>query len=158
MDRRTLLSTGGTLLAGALAGCLSSSPPADEDDTPTSTSTPTPTPASALADTTFSVENVGAGSGENEAAVSFGDGVDVDGTISGKNGCYTASLGSASYEDGSLTVVVESHEREGSGACTQAIVDVEYAATFAFEGPLPGEVVVEHDVDGSKTTVARATP
>jgi hypothetical protein len=158
MDRRTLLSSTGALLGAALAGCLSDSPPADEDDSPTSTASPTPTPASTLADTTFSVENVGPGGGENEASVSFDDGVAIDGTIRGKSGCYTASLGSTTYEDASLTLVVESHEKEGSDACTQAIVDVEYAATFTFEGPLPDTVVVEHDVDGSKTTVAEATP
>jgi hypothetical protein len=156
MDRRTLLSSTGTLLGAALAGCLSSSAPADEDGSPTPT--PSPTPSSTLADTTFSVETVSSGGGENEASVSFDGDVAVDGTIRGKNGCYTASLGSTSYEDGSLTVVVESHEKEGSDACTQAIVGIEYTATFAFDGSLPDQVVVQHDVDGSKTTVAETTP
>lgn len=172
MNRRTLLSAVGTAAAGALAGCLSSAADGDGDgddgdgSTPTDTPTATPSPTASPTKTSgcspveeeFTVENVGSGTGKNEATVSFDGDVVVDGTIRGKNGCYTASLGSVGYEDGSLTVVVESHEKEGAEACTQALVDIDYLATFTFDGELPDTVTVEHDVDGERTTVAEASP
>jgi hypothetical protein len=161
MDRRTFVATLGALAAGTLAGCLSGDPPAGGDGsrpTDDQTETPSPTPDVSLAETSFTVEDVQSGTGNDEASVSFDDGVAVDGTIMGKNGCYTASLGSATLEDATLEVVVDSHERDDADACTQALVDIDYRASFTFEGRLPDRVVVEHDIDSERTTVAEASP
>jgi hypothetical protein len=160
MQRRDLLATAGAAAAAALAGCLSSGTGSDPDGEPTGTDSPTPspTPERGVSDSSFTVEAVGAGEVQNEATVSFDDGVTVEGTIAGRNGCYTASLAEVSYGDGTLTVRVESHERDGADVCTDAIVEVDYVATFALEGPAPTAVVVEHDSLDEVQTVAEAEP
>jgi hypothetical protein len=161
MKRRQLLAGTGALAVGALSGCLASAPgddgaPTDEaTDSATPSVSPTPTPA--LSNSTFTVESVDSGQGNNDAAVSFDNGVLVDGTIGGRNGCYTASLTSTSYEDGTLTVVVRAHEREDAEMCTEALVDIDYRATFTFSGDQPGKVVVEHRSLGERRTVATAS-
>lgn len=104
----------------------------------------------------FDVHGVRSGSGANRATVAFGEGtVTVDGTIGGRNGCYTARLREAALSGDSLRVLVEAHEdRDEDELCTSALVDVDYVAAFDLEGPPPGRVVVEHDSMGDVRTVA----
>ena len=171
MDRRDVLARTGTLAVAALAGCLSNpggneEPPVGGDtptDTPTDAQTPTddttPTDEDGAEpsgrDASFEVLRVQSGQAENSATVSFGDGVTVEGTIGGRNGCYWARLASTDLSDGTLRMLVEAYEdREDDEACTEALVDVDYRATVQFEESLPERVVVEHDSMGETRTVA----
>lgn len=174
MKRRRLLRRTVALAAAGLAGCVSdpggpgddsptspsptptATPPPTQTPTPSSTPTSTPTPASTPSDATFQVNSVGPGTGENTATVTFADGVEVDGVIAGNNGCYTAVLESARLSDGVLTVLVRAKEEAGQDMCTQSLVDIDYSASFAFEGSLPRRAVVKHDSLGEVRTVAEA--
>lgn len=146
MRRRTLLRNAAAAGAVALsAGCLTDAGPGDSTDTETDDgSSPT------LDDTAFEVTNVGSGTQVDEAAVTTdGQQVVVTGTIHGSNGCYTASLADATFEDGTLAVTVESHEKDTEGTatnvCTDAIVEIEYRLEATFAGGMPGTVEVTHD-------------
>lgn len=170
-------ATGG-LLAGCLDDGTDDGPGAG-GDTPTETGTPTPTdgttetgtdtgtptdagsdgPANGgtptadgprVSDRSFEALRTECGQGADEATVTFGERrVDVAGTISGSNTCYTAELDSATYDESedTLTVAVRAYvpESDGTQACGQCIVDIDYESTVEFEGGLPGEVVVTHD-------------
>ena len=123
------------------------------DDTPSETDGATETPdgsdgSNEMADQSFEVGGTECGQGANRAAVSRGDDrVDVDGTIGGRNGCYTAELEDATYDDESdeLTVAVHAYEDSDGGYCQQCIVDVDYRASFEFRDGTPDEVTVVHD-------------
>lgn len=103
-----------------------------------------------LAGRSFEVVSNECGQGRNEADASAdGRTVTVTGTIDGSNTCYTARLESASLDESGATlrVDVESYvpESDGTPACGQCIVDIEYESTFEFEDGRPDEVVVRHD-------------
>lgn len=174
MNRRDVLARTGTLALALAAGCLTNpgdeeppdggdtptgtptdSPTPSDDPGPTETPSPTETPGPSAGDPTFEILGVGPGQAENSAEVSFDDGVTVEGTIGGRNGCYTARLAEAATADGTLRVLVEAYEdRAEDEACTDALVDVEYRARFRFDGAAPSRVVVEHDSMGEVRTVA----
>jgi len=110
-----------------------------------------------LVDKSFSVtgETSGAGSEAGTADVEFdseANAVVVTGTIIGNNGCATAQLGSASYDpdEDTLTVDVETTARDGSEdkMCTQALVGIDYEATFSFEGGVAHSASVSHNGEG----------
>lgn len=85
----------------------------------------------------------------------------VSGTVVGNNGCYLARLGAVTYDPGHDTcrVVVEAYDAsEPAQLCTECITTVEYEATVAFEGGLPGTVEVVHDDVGGRSTVTTASP
>lgn len=183
MDRRDFLARTGALAAAALAGCLTDPPGAGTPiggETPTDTPTPTETDGSAgtdeptetdtpaptddptetpiAADASFEIQGITPGGGANSASVSFDDGVTVDGTIGGNNGCYTARLKSADRSGDTLTVVVEAYEDSDTReACTQSLVDIDYVASFTFDESPPERVVVEHASGGETETVAEET-
>lgn len=131
---------------------------ATDEPTPTEESTPTEEPTATeespsssreMTDRSFEVVDRSCGEGANRASVERGtDRVVVDGVIDGRNGCYTAELERAEYDDGAgeLTVDVRSFEEDGE-ACTQCIVDVDYRATFEFDRGTPDTVTVRHDGD-----------
>jgi hypothetical protein len=123
---------------------------------PTATPTPTPTPEPPqLVGQSFAATERPTSERTNEASVAFeGSNVTVEGTIPGSDGCYAADLVDATVENGTLTVYVRS-ERAGDGdrACTQQLLDIDYEASFEFEGSLPNTVVVKHDTDGTFRTV-----
>jgi hypothetical protein len=129
--------------------------PEGTDDSPTETDEPTETPgesegSNAMVERSFEVGGVECGQGANRADVSRGgDSVDVDGTIRGRNGCYTAELEAATYDDGAdeLTVAVRSYDDSDGEYCQQCLVDVDYRASFEFEDGTPGEVTVVHNGD-----------
>lgn len=122
--------------------------PADGSSTETETEPETEAPGSnGMTSQSFEVLNVGCGSDAPTATVERGeDRVEVDGTVQGQNGCYTADLERADYDDGSdeLTVDVRSYDGGGEG-CTECIVDVDYRGTFEFRDGTPEEVHVRHD-------------
>lgn len=176
MKRRSLLAGATTLTTAALAGCLSTpgsngEPPVGGNtttDTPTGSQTPTDDPGSTDSPTptddgttqsnqggSFEILRIGPGQGENSATVSFDDGVTVEGTIGGRNGCYRARLASTEQSGETFRVRVEAYEdADDDEVCTQSLVDIDYRATFAFPESLPGRVVVEHDSMGETRTVA----
>lgn len=184
MRRRDALQLAGPLAVAGLAGCLTEArrdePGASGgEDAPTATPTPgsegTDTPGSAsddggghededtpvpgaspeLVDSTFEVRSQGPSLDESAARVEFGEGVTVSGTIRGRNGCYTAELDDAAGGRGGLRVLVRAYDAsDADGVCTQEMVDLEYEATFEFEGSLPDRVVVEHDSGSEFRTVA----
>lgn len=107
-------------------------------------------PASSIrmTDRSFEVHNRECGNGENKASVESGNHkVVIDGIIDGQNRCYTADLERARYDDDAdeLIVAVQSYESNDGGTCAQCIVDIDYRATFEFEGGTPGEVTVQHN-------------
>jgi len=176
MDRRTLLTRFGAVLGTAsLGGCLSqyeeiageagetttegTEPTEGTELTETPTQTTTATQRPKLADSSFRLLDSGCGQPTNEASVTFesdGGAVTVEGTIPGSNACYVAKLVDASYdpEAGTLDVTVASMQKEGAEACAQCIVEIDYEATFTFEGGLPAEVRVVHQAMGESETVA----
>ncbi|WP_276249587.1 hypothetical protein [Haloarcula rara] len=163
MKRRTLLGAIGTTGLAALAGCLDDG---GGDGTPTDTGTatetptPMPTPAPSLTGSGFEVDSIEGGTETDSATVSA-DGTDVvvEGTIWGENGCQTAELGSANYNDGTLTVAVETAEDSEAGdACTTATVEIDYTATVEFENGTPETVVVTHDRGDGPESVVTTSP
>jgi hypothetical protein len=175
MDRRTLLARFGAVLGTAsLGGCLSQYEDiaGDAGETTTDgTETAEPTTERAttaiqrpkLADSSFELLDGGCGRPTDEASVTFesdGGTVSVEGTISGSNACYVAKLADASYdsETGTFDVTVVSMQKEGAEACAQCIVELDYEATFTFEGGLPAEVRVRHRAMGETETVATGKP
>jgi hypothetical protein len=159
MDRRRLLGTVGLAGIAALTGCLADGAGDETPDETTDTPTPQPTPMPTMTETEFTVRESRGGTQRDSATVSFdGSTVVVAGTIWGRDGCQTAGLDSATYDGAAdeLTVAVETLRRADAGdACTQAIVEIDYEATVAFDGSLPERVVVTHDRGGEVETVAR---
>lgn len=129
------------------------SPTDEPTDSPTERSTSTTETASGsreLTDSSFEVLDRSCGDGTNRASVDRGDDrVVVEGTIDGRNGCYTAELERARYDDGAdeLTVDVRSYESDESDMCTQCITDIDYRGTFEFDEGTPDTVTVRHDGD-----------
>ncbi|USZ69528.1 hypothetical protein NGM10_07285 [Halorussus salilacus] len=157
MNRRGLLTRTGALLGiASLGGCLSrytDDVPGDDEETE---SRPT------LADDSFEMTDAGCGSETNEATVEFEDeSVVVTGTIPGSNACHVARLADAGYDpaSGLLELTVESVEDRGEDeACADCIAEIDYEATFEFEGGLPESVTVTHEAMDESTTVAEADP
>lgn len=164
MNRRNVLETVAVAGVAALAGCVSSGDGADE--TTTATPTDTETPATGLSDTTFTVLGIQSGQQRDEATVGTdGTTVTVEGTIWGSDGCTTAALADAAYDVAAdeLTVAVATTDREstatdGGVACTQALVEIDYRATAAFAGSLPGRVTVTHDHGDGPERVTTVSP
>lgn len=123
------------------------------EPTPEETDEPTPTESGAsgsdgIVGRSFEVTETSCGTGDQQAAVERdGDRVVVDGTIGGRNGCYTAELDRASYDERTdeLTVAIQSVAAGDGGPCLQCIVDVDYRAAVEFAGDAPGTVRVFHD-------------
>ncbi|MFC4448726.1 hypothetical protein [Halorussus aquaticus] len=177
MDRREMLTRfGGVLGAVSLGGCLGQYEDlaGSEGDSTTTESTTTAgetttegEPAdrttdgqqSSLTDSSFEPATAECGKPAGDASVQFSPGsVTVTGTISGSNTCYTAKLADASYdpESGTLDVTVASVQKGGADACAQCIVEIEYEATFSFDGAVPASVSVVHEAMGDTTTVTTA--
>jgi hypothetical protein len=155
MNRRTLLGTLSSAAILALTGCLGDG--GSDDRTPDETDTP-PT----ITDTEFEVIRSQGGTQTDTATVATdGTAVAVDGTIWGRNGCQTAELAGATYDSGAdeLTVAVATTRRDDAGdVCTQGLVELDYAATVAFENGTPGTVVVTHSRGDTTETVTTVSP
>jgi len=165
MKRRHLLAALG---AAAVAGCVGDAPAGSGDDaTETDGSTdadgsgsdgdgPGSAVAPSVRETAF--DRVDGCVGEDEARVDAGaDAVDVTGCVVGADGCSRAALGEVGYDGdaGALRIVVRTVEGTGdTEACTQALTPRGYEARVAFDGGLPGRVVVVHDDANGRRTVA----
>lgn len=127
--------------------------PTDEDDGSSSGSGSAG--SNAIVDRSFEVGGAKCGQGEQRADVTRGEArVDVDGTSRGRNGCYTAELADATYDDGAdeLTITVRAYEDGDGQYCQQCIVDIDYRASVEFEDGTPATVRVLHD--GEQVTTA----
>jgi hypothetical protein len=162
MNRRALVRSVGAVGIAALAGCGST----DDSAAGTPSDTATATPAAAtpmIAGQNVSIVRIESGRQQDTAGVDVdGATVTVEGTIWGSDGCTTAELADASYDAAAdeLAVAVATTEREATAAdmCTQAIVEIEYRATVAFENGVPGTVVVTHDHGDGPETVTTDSP
>jgi hypothetical protein len=157
MKRRTTLRAIGTVGLTAIAGCLQdgtgSNGDGGGDGSPEDTGTPGVTSRS------IQVTGKSSGSKAQSAAVEFTKPLTITGTTTGRNGCYTAVLGSVEYEDGKLVVTVRAEEDEGgTDACTQAITNVDYEARIGVSDGQPDTVVVKHESMGETKTVTTASP
>jgi len=124
--------------------------------TPPGDGEPSDTPT-APTERTFEVVERGCGGQDDEAAVSFEDGVTVSGAIWGNNGCYTARLVETRSGADTLTVVVGAEPEDATPrACVDCIYRVDYEARFTFAGAGPDEVVVAHVHGDERTTVTTA--
>jgi len=96
------------------------------------------------------------GDGER-AAVSFDDGVSIEGAILAPNPCHRATLVGVTETDDSLTVTVGVEDaREEDTACVECVGSVGYTATFDPGIAPPEQVIVVHDNHQGETTVATA--
>lgn len=118
-------------------------------ETPTESPTESPSDSGAVTETSFEILENECGTGQDEATVDQGtDQVVVEGTISGRNSCFTAELEAATYDTdtGELTVAVRSYSSDGgNGGCTECLVDIEYRATVSYDAPDPESVTVLHN-------------
>lgn len=153
MNRRSFISAAGSATMAAVAGCLGSGPADDPDDgatdSPTDEPSASPEPTShgpKLVDTSFEVTRVECGSEYGDHEVTTEDGrVTVEGTLDGRDSCYSAELVRGEYDDGEDTLYVEVEVVAGDDgeACNECIVEIDYVATFEFDGGEPGSVRVD---------------
>ena len=167
MDRRQLLARFGAVLGTAsLGGCLEryreiAGGTGDETTTEGTITGETAGGRPTLASQTFEIVDGGCGQQKSDANVEFDSAatsVAVTGTIAVSDACHTAKLAGASYdpESGTLEVTVVSKKKEGADICAQCIVEIDYEASFDFEGGLPQTVTVVHEAMGESKTVAKA--
>lgn len=140
----------GSAGGAGLAGCFGSPGPPADDNTPTPTPSPTPEPIT-IETTEFRVRDRNH-AGEPTAEVTFdteAEAVRVTGTIEGANGCKTAALKSATYDDATdeVSLLVHTVDREGTEgkACTESLVYIDYEATVQFAGGTPANASVSHN-------------
>jgi hypothetical protein len=112
------------------------------------------------ADRSFTVVETGDEAG-NEASVAIendGSRIVVTGTITGENGCQTATLDSVRTDAGEVRLVVATERAPDAGAvCSQALVGISYRATVTVERR-PESVTVIHRGAGGEETVATTEP
>ena len=112
------------------------------------------------ADRSFTVRETGDEAG-NEASVAIendGSRVVVTGTITGENGCRTATLDSVRIDAGEVRIVVATERPpDADAACSQALVGIDYRATVTVERR-PESVTVIHRGAGGEETVATTEP
>ena len=112
------------------------------------------------ADRSFTVRETGDEAG-NEASVAIendGSRIVVTGTITGENGCRTATLDSVRIDAGEVRIVVATERAPDAGAvCSQALVGIGYRATVTVERR-PESVTVIHRGAGGEETVATTEP
>jgi len=112
------------------------------------------------ADRSFTVRETGGEPG-NEASVAIeddGSRIVVTGTITGKNGCQTATLDSVRIDGGEVRIVIATERAADAGAvCSQALVGISYRATITVERR-PESVTVIHRSADDEETVATTEP
>lgn len=149
MRRRAIVTGAFALVAAGTAGCLGGSGVGGDggaDGPP------------ALGEQSLSVTGGECGSGQDDASASFGDGhVEVTGTISARDRCRGARLASAEYDADADRLSVTVETEKVADVCAQCISDVQYEASFSFDGGLPGAVAVSHASRGETRTVLETT-
>ena len=161
MKRRSLLAATVAATTASIAGCLGGGPGTDpengDEDDATPTSTPKPD-GPRLVDQSFEVKRVDCGNDYGDHDVTTDDGVvTVEGVLDGRNTCYSAELVTSEYDAAAdeLYVEIESVASEDREACATCIVEIEYVATFTFEGGEPSSIRV--DQRGSTTGSSSAS-
>lgn len=110
-------------------------------------------PSASFVGAEFEVLDDKSGTRGDEVSIAFDEEnltATVEGSVFGRNSCYTAGLGGSEYdkEDASLLLSIEtfdnSDERE---VCMQVITEIGYRTVATFENELPRRVTVEHDGD-----------
>ena len=140
-----------------------------ENGTREETATPTTEPGDggstssggegSFSDASLTAVDSGCGQRTDEAEVTFERDdaeVVVTGTIWGSDLCKVPELVDAAYDTraGELTITVGTTipDSDGTPACAQCISELDYRVNAAFDGELPGSVVVVHEHgDGGKT-------
>lgn len=160
MDRRAVLRAGLATGAAALAGCVTAAGGPGESGGEIASGGPgggnatgetgTDGAGPALGEPTFEVVDSGCGVQRSAVAVQRDEdagAILVEGTISARNACFTASLAEAVYGSGtdSLWVDVVAEERPDAGVCAQCITEISYRVRLPFSGGLPGRIAVTHD-------------
>lgn len=140
MDRRTLLTGGGAVLA-TLAGCTGT----PSEGSPTGSPTPTPAPPR-ITDRSLELREQCERPG-TATITTDGDAVVVEGCIVGINGCHRPVLERARYDQAAdeLQVRVTTEAPATAEACTQQLVDLPYRVTVTFANGRPGTTTVVHD-------------
>jgi len=101
----------------------------------------------------FSSQSPECGEGNDDVDISFDDDageIVLDGVIRGSDLCKRARLESVEHDESAdkLRVEIGTVDREqcqdGDMAAGQCLVDIEYEATFSFEGEIPSEASVNH--------------
>ncbi|WP_336133506.1 hypothetical protein [Natronomonas amylolytica] len=162
MKRRALLAAAAAATTTGVAGCLRGNSIGDSNPDGTDTEEPSDGESTAdsprLVDQSFEVERVECGNDFGSHDVTTEDGVvTVEGVLDGNNSCYTAELVRGEYvaEEDTLYVEVESIDDAGENEmCSTCIVEIEYVATFEFEGGKPGSIRVDQSGQTSGSSSA----
>lgn len=156
MERRSFVGWAVASLV-LLTGCVDGGDEEDDGDDNESEEPPDETGVS-LTDTEFEILESGGGTRGDEVAVETDDDartVMVEGTLTGRNSCYTAELESAEYDavEDVFDVNVRSFEdRAEDELCNPVITEIRYRVVASFDGGTPGRTSVGHDGE----TVAEA--
>jgi hypothetical protein len=153
-------TTGGGATGTTTEACTETPGRATAGRTTTDGATTNGTADGSAADRSFTVRETGDEAG-NEASVAIendGSRIVVTGTITGENGCRTATLDSVRIDAGEVRIVVATERAPDAGAvCSQALVGIGYRATVTVERR-PESVTVIHRGAGGEETVATTEP
>jgi hypothetical protein len=150
MKRRLFLTAS---VSAVVSGCVGSGP-SDEDGNRTERNDGNETASVggvSVVGRDFEVLESGGGTQGDDVSVGFDSErrtVTVEGTVSGRNSCYTAELQDVGYEaeSGVLEVEVVTEDTGGENeACMSVITEIEYRLVVEFEGGLPSRTAVVHD-------------
>lgn len=147
MERRVFLTSAAS---GVISGCVGDGPP-DEGGNRTDGNETASEGGVSVVDREFEVIESGGGTRGDDVSIRFdadAGTATVEGTIAGRNSCYTAELGGVGYESESgvleVEIVTENKSSEGE-ACLSVITEIEYRLSVEFEDSLPSKTAVVHD-------------
>ncbi|MFH5797352.1 hypothetical protein [Haladaptatus sp. CMAA 1911] len=128
-------------------------------ETGTTTRTSTSTAGVTVKDRSLEVISAECGQPTNDAAIEFEDSkkrLVVTGSMTGSDSCTRPKIESAKCDTSSsaFTVTMGTKRKDGSVGCSECITEIEYRATFTFEGALPKSVTVTHESMGESKVVA----
>jgi hypothetical protein len=153
-------TTGGGATGTTTEACTETPGRATAGRTTTDGATTNGTADGSAADRSFTVVETG-DEADNEASVAIendGSRIVVTGTITGENGCRTATLDSVRIDAGEVRIVVATERAPDADAvCSQALVGIGYRATVTVERR-PESVTVIHRGAGGEETVATTEP
>ncbi|WP_231184940.1 twin-arginine translocation signal domain-containing protein [Haladaptatus sp. DYF46] len=130
-----------------------------EGTTETGTTTQTSTTDTTVKDRSLEVISTECGQPKNDAAIEFEESkkrLVVTGSMTGSDSCTRPKIESAKCdtESSTFTVTMGTKQKDGSVGCSECITEIEYRATFTFEGALPKSVTVTHESMGESKVVA----
>ena len=156
---RNTVAVTGVASVVLLTGCVGGGDGSDGNNTDEDGDEETPEETDvSLTDTDFEILESGGGTRGDEVAVETDDDAGtlmVEGSLAGRNSCYTAELESAEYDavEDVFDVNVRSFEdRADDELCNPVITEIRYRVVASFDGGTPGRTRVGHDGE----TVAEA--